>query len=168
MHSASELDVHGQGAIAWPRPSRAVVALALWAGLIVVGAVWGRLLLDSGAELFLGAPPLLGTWDVRLANPGEVALEGVQMRVQVPPELSFLSATGSGQLAGDLVVWPVGLLRPGVDRRSLKQAQGGRRRDRIQAVCRPDGPAADVERRRHHTVDAKRFDRIDRADDVDD
>jgi hypothetical protein len=58
----------------------------------------------------------LTTWDVRVANAGEAALEGVQVRVQVPPEVSFRAATGGGQLVTDQVVWSIGALRPGEKR----------------------------------------------------
>src|SRR5439155_19878558 len=59
------------------------------------------------------------TWDVHLANAGEAALDGAQVRVQLPAEVSFRSATGSGQLVANQVVWPVAPLRPG-ERRDLQ------------------------------------------------
>jgi uncharacterized repeat protein (TIGR01451 family) len=57
-----------------------------------------------------------GTWGVRVANAGEVALTGVQVRVRLPGEVSFRSATGNGRLTGGEVVWSVGDLRPGEQR----------------------------------------------------
>ena len=48
------------------RWSRGAVGAAIWASLIVVCGICGRLLLDSGDQIFLGAPPLLGSWDLRI------------------------------------------------------------------------------------------------------
>jgi uncharacterized repeat protein (TIGR01451 family) len=74
--------------------------------------------------LSISGPPTryinrLATWDVPVANSGEVALEGVQVRVQLPPELSFRAATGGGEFVANQVVWQVGALRPG-ERRNLQ------------------------------------------------
>jgi hypothetical protein len=60
-----------------------------------------------------------GTWDVRLANAGEIPLTGVQMRVKLPAEVNYQSVTGDGRLMGDEVVWMVGDLRPG-ERRDIQ------------------------------------------------
>jgi hypothetical protein len=61
----------------------------------------------------------LATWDVQLVNASELPMDGVQVRVQVPDEVSFRAATGGGQLVGGQVVWPIGSLRPR-ERRDLQ------------------------------------------------
>lgn len=60
-----------------------------------------------------------GTWDVRVANAGQVPLANVTAHVRLPRELGFKSATGNGQFAGGEVVWQLGDLRPG-ERRDLQ------------------------------------------------
>jgi hypothetical protein len=52
--------------------SRDGIAIAAWAGLILVAGAWGRLLIDRGAMLELGAPPLVGHWRFEV-GPGVVA-----------------------------------------------------------------------------------------------
>jgi uncharacterized repeat protein (TIGR01451 family) len=59
------------------------------------------------------------TWDVRVANAGEIPLAGVQMRVKLPAEVNYQSATGNSRLTGDEVVWSVSDLRPG-ERRDIQ------------------------------------------------
>jgi hypothetical protein len=54
-----------------------------------------------------------GTWDVRVANAGQVPLAGVQARVRLPREVSLRAASGSGRATGEEVVWSVGELKPG-------------------------------------------------------
>lgn len=53
------------------------------------------------------------TWDIRLTNPGEVPLNNVSVRDQLPPELVFVSAgQGGTQAANGEVVWNLGTLQP--------------------------------------------------------
>jgi methylthioxylose transferase len=60
MHAVSEATAPRVRRLAVARPSPAAIAVGAWAALIVVAAIWGRLLLDGGTKLFLNAPPLLG------------------------------------------------------------------------------------------------------------
>src|SRR5205085_11804924 len=60
-----------------------------------------------------------GPWDVHVANAGEVPLANVRVRVPLPRDLRFQSATGGGQFVTGEVVWAVGELRPG-ERRDLQ------------------------------------------------
>lgn len=52
------------------------------------------------------------TWDIRVSNPGDVPLANVVVRDQLPPELTFTSATEGGQFADGQVVWNIGTLQP--------------------------------------------------------
>jgi uncharacterized repeat protein (TIGR01451 family) len=53
------------------------------------------------------------TFDLRVSNPSEVPLPNVMVQDQLPPELTFTSATQGGQLAANSqVVWNVGTLQP--------------------------------------------------------
>jgi uncharacterized repeat protein (TIGR01451 family) len=52
------------------------------------------------------------TWDIRVSNPGEVALSNVVVRDQLPPDLGFVSATEGGQFSQNQVVWNIGALQP--------------------------------------------------------
>jgi uncharacterized repeat protein (TIGR01451 family) len=56
------------------------------------------------------------TWDIHVINPGDVPLNNVMVRDQLPPELSFTNATAGGQLADGVVVWNLGTLQPREDR----------------------------------------------------
>jgi uncharacterized repeat protein (TIGR01451 family) len=49
-------------------------------------------------------------FDIRVTNPGDVALTNVVVRHQLPPELAFESATEGGTSAGGQVVWNLGTL----------------------------------------------------------
>jgi len=51
-------------------------------------------------------------WDIRVSNPGEVALSNVVVRDQLPPDLGFVSATEGGQFNQTQVVWNIGALQP--------------------------------------------------------
>ncbi len=51
-------------------------------------------------------------WEIRVVNTGEAALTTVVVRDQLPPELSFLTATEGGQLTGTDVIWNLGTLQP--------------------------------------------------------
>jgi uncharacterized repeat protein (TIGR01451 family) len=52
------------------------------------------------------------TWDIRVINPGEVALTNVVVRDQLPADLGFVSATEGGQFKQNQVVWNIGTLQP--------------------------------------------------------
>jgi uncharacterized repeat protein (TIGR01451 family) len=57
------------------------------------------------------------TFDLRVSNPGDVALTNVVVRDQLPPELALVSATEGGQSPdGRVVVWNVGTLQPRQER----------------------------------------------------
>ncbi len=57
------------------------------------------------------------TLDLRVTNPGDVALTNVVVRDQLPPELALTSATEGGQSPdGRLVVWNLGTLQPRQER----------------------------------------------------
>jgi uncharacterized repeat protein (TIGR01451 family) len=51
-------------------------------------------------------------WDIKVTNPGDVALTSVIIRDQLPPELAFVSASDGGQLNGNEVMWNIGTLQP--------------------------------------------------------
>src|SRR5262249_47866221 len=55
-------------------------------------------------------------FDIRVTNPGDIALSNVVVRDQLPPELGFTSATNGGQFAGGQVVWKLGALKPREER----------------------------------------------------
>jgi uncharacterized repeat protein (TIGR01451 family) len=59
------------------------------------------------------------TWEIRVANPGEVALNHVVVRDALPPEVAFISATEPGQLINGQVVWNVGTL-PARDQKAVQ------------------------------------------------
>jgi uncharacterized repeat protein (TIGR01451 family) len=50
------------------------------------------------------------TWEIRVVNPTQVALNNVVIRDPLPPEVAFISATESGQFINGQVVWNVGIL----------------------------------------------------------
>lgn len=50
------------------------------------------------------------TWEIRVANTGELPLNNVVVRDQLPPEVAFTGATELGQLINGQVVWNVGTL----------------------------------------------------------
>jgi uncharacterized repeat protein (TIGR01451 family) len=50
------------------------------------------------------------TWEIRVANPGELPLNNVVIRDQLPPEVAFTGATELGQFINGQVVWSVGTL----------------------------------------------------------
>lgn len=51
-------------------------------------------------------------WDIKVTNPAETPLTSVIVRDQLPPELSFVSASDGGQPNGNEVVWNLGNLQP--------------------------------------------------------
>jgi uncharacterized repeat protein (TIGR01451 family) len=64
----------------------------------------------TGPKLrYVGRP---AEWTIRVANPGETVLTNVAVRAQLPPELSFVSATQGGVLAEGHVLWNLGTLQP--------------------------------------------------------
>jgi uncharacterized repeat protein (TIGR01451 family) len=72
-----------------------------------------RIAKTGPSKRYVGRP---AEWNIRVDNPGEVALTNVVVRDQLPPELSFVSATQQGAFADGQVVWNVGVLQPGEQR----------------------------------------------------
>jgi uncharacterized repeat protein (TIGR01451 family) len=57
-------------------------------------------------------------WTLTVVNPNDAPLTNVVLRDQLPPEVSFLQASGGGLLqANNLVVWNLGTLQAGEERR---------------------------------------------------
>jgi uncharacterized repeat protein (TIGR01451 family) len=52
------------------------------------------------------------TWEIRLVNPGDLALANVVLRDPLPAEVSFMNASDLGQFVGGQVVWNLGTLPP--------------------------------------------------------
>ena len=48
------------------------------------------------------------TWDITVANQSDVTVANVVVRDQLPPELTFMSATELGQFNNGMVVWNIG------------------------------------------------------------
>src|SRR5205823_9765563 len=48
------------------------------------------------------------TWEIRVTNPGDVPVNHVMIRDQLPPEATFTSATELRQFVNGQVVWNVG------------------------------------------------------------
>lgn len=65
------------------------------------------------SKRYVGRP---AEWNIRVQNPGAVPLSNVMVRDQLPPELTFVSATQGGTLNGGQVVWTLGTLQPHEDR----------------------------------------------------
>jgi uncharacterized repeat protein (TIGR01451 family) len=59
------------------------------------------------------------SWDITIANPGDVPLSNVVVRVQLPAEVSFLNASALGQSMNGQVVWDLGNL-PGREQKVLQ------------------------------------------------
>ena len=59
-------------------------------------------------------------------------------------------------------------LRARVDRHAFQQPDGRRSRNRIQAMRRSNGAAADIQRRRDDAIGTEQLERMHRADNVDD
>jgi uncharacterized repeat protein (TIGR01451 family) len=51
-------------------------------------------------------------WNIEVTNAGEVPLNNVAVHDQLPPEVTFASATAGGLLSGGQVVWNLGTLQP--------------------------------------------------------
>ncbi|HYT88088.1 MAG TPA: hypothetical protein VEL76_05165 [Gemmataceae bacterium] len=64
-----------------------------------------------------GYVSLPAEWEVSVSNPGKVPLTGVSLRDQLPPEVRFESSTEGGQPADNGVVWNLGALGPGEEKR---------------------------------------------------
>jgi len=79
----------------------AIVRRELWLGI------------GGPATRYLGRP---GSWDVRVANSGDLPLTGVQARVTVPAVIRLQSLDG-GRREGDTVHWIVDELKPGEERK---------------------------------------------------
>jgi len=84
------------------------------------------------------------TWDVQVANAGDVPLTRVNLRHRLPVELAFVSATEGGKLEGQEVLWSLGDLAPGQQKRVQLTvnciAPGGNVISRALATGVPDLP----------------------------
>ncbi|MGH9000843.1 MAG: hypothetical protein ACRDY7_15795 [Acidimicrobiia bacterium] len=111
----------GESPSAAPPPASApsvpstVLALAVWAALIVVAHLWGRWLLDAGHRLQLGveegAPPIVGDFDIRLGVRAVPAVALAVLGVAFGPRLAahlgwtrLLLAAGAGALAWNVAL----------------------------------------------------------------
>lgn len=87
------------------------------------------------------APGSEGTYEVRVSNPGEVALPNVTVRVSLPPALLAKSATDEGKVSGrDLVLWTFDTLSPG-ERKAVRVSVAADRvggKDAIQVAAISD------------------------------
>jgi uncharacterized repeat protein (TIGR01451 family) len=59
---------------------------------------------------------LPATFQITVANAGTVALTEVLLQDPLPPQTTFVSASGGGQLVNKVVQWQVGTLEPGASR----------------------------------------------------
>jgi len=59
------------------------------------------------------------TYRIEVANPGDMATEGVVVTDDVPDALSFMNSNPQGQLTGRTVQWQIGRLGPG-ERRAIE------------------------------------------------
>jgi uncharacterized repeat protein (TIGR01451 family) len=65
-------------------------------------------------------------WKLLVVNPGEVPLNNVVVRDQLPAEVTFESADAGGQVAGGLVTWNLGTLQPREQRTVQVTGKGSR------------------------------------------
>src|SRR5262249_6825165 len=98
------------------------VAVTASAGKLADGARTAVEVRETGVKLNLTGPKMCiagreAAWDLEVRNSGQVQLANVVVRDSLPPELQFVSATEGGQLEGREVVWNIGLLKPGDERR---------------------------------------------------
>jgi uncharacterized repeat protein (TIGR01451 family) len=56
-------------------------------------------------------------WEIRVSNPGKTPVSGVTLRNVLPPEVAFQSSTEGGQPGPGEVVWDLGTLAPGAEKR---------------------------------------------------
>src|SRR5205814_1248071 len=73
-----------------------------------------------GVRLTSPAAALVGEpihYVITVANSRNGPLTNVIVRDQLPPEVSFVSASAGGQLAGGQVLWNLGTLAPGEEKR---------------------------------------------------
>jgi uncharacterized repeat protein (TIGR01451 family) len=52
------------------------------------------------------------TWTITVTNPGDTTLNNVTLRDQLPPEVTFKSASDNGQAGGGAIVWNLGTIPP--------------------------------------------------------
>ncbi len=93
------------------RPSAERLALAGWAALIVVCAAWGEILLHTGTQLFINAPPLFGGWHPHL-TPGVLVALGVAGALGYAGPLAARRLSWRGLLVasvGAAALWPTAL-----------------------------------------------------------
>lgn len=97
-------------------------------------------------KVSIGGPDSLapggdGTYEIRVTNPGEVALPNVTVRVSLPPALLAKSATDEGKVSGrDLVLWTFDTLPPG-ERKAVRVSVSADRvggKDAIQVAATTD------------------------------
>jgi uncharacterized repeat protein (TIGR01451 family) len=65
--------------------------------------------LSGPAARYMDQP---ASWDIHVANSGEVPLTSVVVRDLLPAELAFQDASAGGRLEGEQVVWSLGELQP--------------------------------------------------------
>ena len=93
------------------RLSRDAIAVGAWIAVVAVGAAAGQILRANGTEVFLGAPPLLGAFEIRL-TPGVVVAVAVAAAIALrgpvlAMRLSWRRALALSALAA--AAWPVAL-----------------------------------------------------------
>ncbi len=65
--------------------------------------------IDGPRTRYVGRP---AEFSIRVTNAGDVPVTNIVVRDRLPAELSFISAGQGGQLAGNDVVWSVGIMQP--------------------------------------------------------
>jgi uncharacterized repeat protein (TIGR01451 family) len=88
--------------------------------------------LTGRGSTFVGRPAV---WDVEVANAGEVALADVALTGLLPAELEFAGATEGGQLRDRQVVWGLGSMKPGEQRRLQLTTTATRLAEQVRQVA---------------------------------
>jgi methylthioxylose transferase len=125
MESAATTELRAAARAARPLAST-WVAVGLWMGLIAVGYAWGTALNGAGSTMELGAPPLLGRWDLRMGWGVLLPLAAATAIVIAAPRLSrsaswrallSYAALGAALWAGALALshGPGGITQPVLD-----------------------------------------------------
>jgi uncharacterized repeat protein (TIGR01451 family) len=71
-----------------------------------------KLTLTKTARATAGFVDRPAVFDIEVTNPGDVALNNVVVRDQLPPDLAYTEASEGGQLVSGQVVWNMGMLQP--------------------------------------------------------
>jgi uncharacterized repeat protein (TIGR01451 family) len=100
---------------------KAEQAIAIQEAQIKVGVLGPK-------KQYVGLP---AEWEVRVSNPGKVPLTGVTVRDVLPPEVRFESSTEGGRPGPGEVVWEIGTLGPGEEKKV-----------RVTGTCAGPAPAA--------------------------